>query len=434
MQALLLVAVAVMMLWALVNPFAGLAGLLMVNILRPGELYPLFATLHVERLVAIVVLVSMLVHERRVAMPKITKTVLAFWATMFLAIPLAFWQGNSLSFSVNFGHTIVYHLLIVTLVNTERRFHAFLITFAVLIGWLGGSSLVSYLQGNVIVAMGVERAAGLTSAGGDPNTLGLTLVSALPLVALLLRPEMAKWIRLLGLAVCVVSVGTVISTGSRMSFFVLVLAIGLFAATRKHRFIYVPVALIILGIGWTFIPQQYKDRYETVNELDKDESFQNRVLAWKAGWRMFLSNPLTGIGPGNFAEAAGAEFWPGEGRKHFLNAHSLPLKAIGELGLAGTAAFAFMLFTLFKLNGSCKRRAQEMEDLPGYIKYFPVACNFSLIILLIAGYSSHNLYRNTWFMLAALSGAMHLMLESRAAAPVPVESAGQPDFRAEAAV
>ena len=429
MQFVILIAVAIMLVWAVGNPFVGLIGLLTVNILRPGEIYPLFASLHIERILAIVVLASLLFHEKRIATPKITRAVLAFWATMFLAIPFAFWQSNSLDTSITFGQTIAYHLLIVTLVKTEKRFQTFLIIFMVLIGWLAGSSLVSYLEGHVIVTMGIERASGLTSAGGDPNTLGLTLVSALPLVVLVLRSEMPKWARLLALGVCGLCVATVISTGSRMSFFTLIMAIGLFAATRKHRFILVPAALIILGIGWIFIPEQYKERYETVNKLDKDESYQNRLRAWQAGWAMFKSNPLTGIGPGNFAVAAGSEFWPGEGRKHWLNAHSLPLKAIGELGLVGTIAFIYMLFTLFRLNGRLKRQAREEPDLPGYLVWFPVACNFSLIILLIAGYSSHNLYRSTWYMLASLSGAMELLMASRTAtaeevAPRPVGRLG----------
>lgn len=426
MQFVILIAVSIMLVWAVGNPFVGLIGLLTVNILRPGELYPVFASLHMERVLAIVVLASLLFHEKRIAVPKITKTVLAFWGTMILAIPFAIWQTNSLEFCLTFGQVITYHLMIVTLVKTEKRFQTFLIIFMVLIGWLAVSSLISYLQGNVIVAMGIERASGLTSAGGDPNTLGLTLVSALPLIVLVLNKEMPKWARILALGVCGMAVVTVISTGSRMSFFSLILAIGLFAATRKHRFIYVPVALILLGLGWILIPQQYKDRYETVNSLEKDESYQNRLRAWQAGWGMFKSNPLTGIGPGNFAVAAGTEFWPGEGRKHWLNAHSLPLKAIGELGLFGTLAFIYMLFTLFRLNREMKRVAREEPDLPGYLAGFPVACDFALIILLIGGYTSHNLYRSTWFMLASLSGALHIMLQARrsAALPVPVKVIG----------
>lgn len=427
MAYFLLLVVVVLILWALVNPFAGLMGLLVVNILRPGELYPIFATLHVERVVAIVVILSLLVYERRVAMPKISRTVLIFWGTMFLSIPMAYWVGNSISFCLEFGETVAYHLLIVTLLNTEQRFRTFLIVFSGLIGWLAGSSLYLYMTGNRIVAMGIERSAGLTSAGGDPNTLGLTLVSALPLVCLLLTKDMPFWVRLLGVGVIGASVVTIINTGSRMSFFVLLILIGIFVATRPRRFLYIPAALVLLGVAWLAIPQQYKDRYATVKDLEQDESYQNRVRAWKAGWAMFKSNPITGVGAANFAIASGSEFWPGPGRRHWLNAHSLPLKAIGELGLIGTVAFIYMLVTLFKLNGSLKRKLKEEPFRQKALNLFPAACNFSLIVLLVAGYSSHNLYRNTWYMLASLSGAIFLLVQAREQAAQPAEATVRPD-------
>ena len=65
--------------------------------------------------------------------------------------------------------------------------------------------------------------------------------------------------------------------------------------------------------------------------------------------------------------------------------------------------------------------ARDATELPSYIVGFPVACNFALIILLIAGYTSHNLYRSTWFMLASLSGALHILMVARQASAVPQE-------------
>lgn len=432
MQFFLLIVIFVLILWTVKDPFIGLLGLLMLNILRPGEIYPLFATLHVERIAAIVVLLSLLAHERRVATPKITKAVLFFWGTMFAAIPLAFWIGQSISTTVEFGQIVVYHLLIVTLVNTEERFTRFLVTFAILNAWLAGSSLYLYMTGSFVYTMNIERATGLTSAGGDPNTLALTLVSGLPLVLLLLTRETGKLVKLIGLGAAAVSILTVINTGSRTNFFTLLLLSLGFVATRKKWFLYVPAIIVVMAIAWTFIPQQYKARYETVNNLEKDESYQNRLLAWKAGWSMFKDNPFTGMGPGNFEFASGTTYWPGEGRKHWLNAHSLPLKALGELGSLGTFAFIYMLVTLFKLNGRLRRELSG-SGLPGTLRFFPVACNFALVALLIAGYSSHNLYRSTWYMLASMSGALQLLWESHAAhaedapqesAPVPLESMG----------
>lgn len=425
MAILILIATVVIIIWSIKQPFVGLLGLLMLNILRPGEIYPQFAALRLERITAIVVLLSTLAHEHRFAMPKITKTVLMFWGAMIVSIPLAFWISNSISAVIQFGQTIAYHLLIVTLVTTTKRFRAFLITFTGLIGWLAATSVYLYLSGGYIVRMGIDRAVGLTSAGDDPNTLANTLVSGLPLIVLLMN-DVSKKVKMFALGVVGAAVLCVIFTGSRMGFFSMMFLCASFVATRQKRFIYIPILIVILAVAWTFIPDQYKARYETVNNLEHDQSYQNRVRAWKAGWAMFLANPLTGQGAGNFTFAAGSEYWPGEGKKIWLNAHNLLLKALGDLGLVGTLSFAFMVTTLFKLNGTLKRGFADL-DVPKIVRYYPLACNFSLAVLLFAGYSNHNLYRNTWFMLAATSGALQLMMQPlRSEDPVAGSPAGPP--------
>lgn len=411
MMAIILLATVIIIFWSLKSPFVGLLGVLMLNILRPGEIYSEFAALRLERVTAIVVLLSTLAHERRFATPKITKRVLFFWGTMFVSIPFSFWVGNSLDFTIQFGTVVAYHLLIVTLVDTEARFRIFLITFSVLIGWIAASSFYLYIAGSYMQSMGVTRAVGLTSAGDSPNTLANTLVSGLPLMALLLT-DTSKKVRLFALATGFICIFTVVTTGSRMGFFSMLFLFGIFVATRQKKFIYIPALIILLAVAWTFIPDQYKERYETVNNLEQDQSYQNRIRAWKAGWAMFLANPVTGQGAGNFTYAAGSEFWPGPGRKIWLNAHNLLLKALGDLGLLGTIAFAMMVVTLFKVNAELRRKAAN-ADVPRMLKLFPLACNFSLAVLLFAGYTNHNLYRNTWFMLGAMSGAMQLMLERK---------------------
>src|SRR5205814_10584703 len=79
------------------NPFAGLLGLLAINVIQPGELYPIFNTLHVERLAAIFVLASLLLHRGRIRFNyPMSRQVLTFWLALFVSIPLAYWRLNSL--------------------------------------------------------------------------------------------------------------------------------------------------------------------------------------------------------------------------------------------------------------------------------------------------------------------------------------------------
>ena len=228
-------AICIAAIWGLFNPFAGLLGLLAINVIRPGEVYPILDTLRVERIMAILVLLSLLVHQGKLIFPRITKVLLLFWMTMFLSVFLAFWKTGALMASLDFGKIVIYHILIVNIVTKRRRFHTFLFVFVILTGWFAASSIYAYRNGEYYYAgEHLARAEGVTSAGGNPNELGLTLISALPLVALLAFSG-TKRDRLIGIAVAGMSIWTVVLTGSRSSFLSMIALLVLFVFSKKRR-------------------------------------------------------------------------------------------------------------------------------------------------------------------------------------------------------
>lgn len=408
MAIVVLLVIVFLALWGTSNPYVGLLGLVVVYVVQPGELYPSLAPLHLERTLAAFVLASFFFHGNRFKFPTVTRWFLAFYGAIILAVPLAFWRGNSIQFVVSFAEIVTYHLLIVALLNTEQRFNRFLYTFIALMGWLAGTSAFLYMKGVRIVTMGIERAEGLTSSGGDPNSLGLTLVAAMPLEFLLMSKGNPIWARLMAAGVFLVSFWTVIETGSRTSFFAFCFFLVLltFADWRK-RLKFVPLLLALGPMIWIAIPQQYKARYETVDNLKRDDSYQNRLLSWQGGVQMFLHNPITGVGPDNYTSANGEQYWP-ERPRHYLDAHNLFFKLIAELGVVGVFMFVGYLVNLFRLNAGLLRHPNAHGS-GILVNKFPLYCNLSLIVLLFAGYSGHNLYRDTWYMLGAMSCAIGLL-------------------------
>jgi len=126
---------------------------------------------------------------------------------------------------------------------------------------------------------------------------------------------------------------------------------------------------------------------------------------------MFKDRPITGVGAGQFANANGAKYWPDKLHPIWLQPHSLYVQVMGELGTLGTAAFLAFLITLVRTNMELSRRLRSLTNVSGLAKCFPLACTLSVWVLLFAGYAGHTLYRNTWYMLAAMSGALATRLE-----------------------
>ncbi len=85
-----------------------------------------------------------------------------------------------------------------------------------------------------------------------------------------------------------------------------------------------------------------------------------RYEIWSSALRAFESRPLTGIGPGTFQF-----WWPRDSRsgQQLLDAHSLPLETLAELGLPGLAFLLAFLGGLAALALRARRRLAKPPDI-----------------------------------------------------------------------
>jgi putative inorganic carbon (hco3(-)) transporter len=404
---IVLITVLIMAIKGLSDPFMALMAFVTAYELQPGELYPALGSLHLELILLLFVLAVFAAKKVRFRYPPITKKLLAFYGAMLISTLFAFWRMNSMQFDFKFFEIVLYHLLLVSVLNSEERIRKYILLYAGLIAWIGASSLYEYHQGDFIVRMNIERAIGLTSAGGDPDTMALTMVVTLPFALLMLGKKTSKWLKLYGIAIFSIYLATIIETGSRTAFLAFIVFLLLFVFQRRRNWKFLPAVLLALPLLWMAIPQQYKARYETVETRDQDESYTDRILSWQGGIKMFLHNPLTGIGPDDYSDANRAKYWPEE-PKHGLNAHSLYFKLLGELGIVGIFTFFAYVIAVIRMNWHLVRHRKEAL-LDPLVQRFPYACNLCFYLLFFSGYTSHNTYRSNWYTLGAITAAIALL-------------------------
>ncbi len=400
--------ISILAIIGLLRPYIGLLALLIVMELQPGELYPYLAPLHLERAVALVLLVSFLIHGEKLRFPSPTRWFLAFYGAMILSIPLAFWRANAVASCLSFLEIVVYVLFVTALLTTEQRIRWFLLTYVLLVDWLSGSAMWNYAHGVWQVTMNIERAVGITSSAGDPDTMAATLLFTAPLCIALLVRSNPLWMRVIAAASIGLYLVTIVNTGSRAIAAGVILLTLLLIFRKAKNLIYLPVLLMLAPLVWVVIPQQYKARYETVDHLKTDESYQNRILSWRGGIAMFESNPITGIGTGDYTFANGVKYWPGNGRKSYLNAHSLYFKLLGELGLVGIFTFGGYLICVFRMNFRLRKQLSA-SNASRFLRELPVMFNIILCLLLFDGYAAHNLYRDAWYVIGAIAASVSLL-------------------------
>lgn len=388
-------------------PFWGLLSYLMIFLLRPGEMYPSLSALRLELVtglfVLLVVVIRQKIIEHRVTLPSdpITLALVGFMIVMCLSIFTSYDKGRTVDTCLDFVKLLIFYYLIVSLIDTRAKFVAFMSAFSMMITYIAFDAFKSYIAGGYITRMGVDRLYGSTSAGGDPNTLAATLAATIPIVlasAVYFRQKILKT-ALIALGLFMVTLIAITASRSGMIAFMGV-AIGGFIFTKK-KIVVALAFVILLPLGWMMLPDQYKDRYRTITEVeDLDETSSGRWHIWQAGLKMIVARPFIGVGAGAFAYANGSgDFGP----SRWMQPHNLYIQCMAETGLLGFLIW-FGVYIRNLVKKLLQLSAHGLADHNLYwIRVFSIGFLVSMIALSISGVFSHNLYRYTWYMMAGLT-------------------------------
>jgi O-antigen ligase len=186
-------------------------------------------------------------------------------------------------------------------------------------------------------------------------------------------------------------------TGSRSGMVGLVCAGLLLGLLSKRRKTVLPMLLLCAPVAWMLLPGDLQNRFLTLLDpsygpANAQESAEGRIRGLVEGLNLWGEHPLTGAGPGVFAVASGLG----------AQAHNLYGQIVGELGTLGALAFFFVLWgfvgNALEIRSIFKGHA---DSTPDFVRQVNKAIIVAVVLLLILGYSGHNLYRYTWMWFGA---------------------------------
>lgn len=402
-------------------PYAGLLLYLTTFIMRPGELYPALEPLSIERIIGIFVLISALWAYKKkhgsLFVPRNFdfKMFILFWVVMLVSFGVSYDIQTSYFRAVDYFKLIIFYLIIVYTVDDRRKFDIFVGAFVVLIGMIAFLAFRDYYGGGAIYRMGIARAHGRTSAGGDPNSLALTLNAMLPLAWAYLRIYRNQIIRLSLIGVMGLCVLMIINTGSRAGLLALLTLIGMQILFSRHRLVAIVIMIPVLIGGWFMLPEQYQMRYLTLTKTEgnRDEISSGRISIWENGMRMFYAHPILGVGAGAFRKAnATGNFGPAMD----MQAHSIYVQLLATTGIVGT--LVWFLFLGGVIAGLTRRAGpggddEEPDDDTRWVIYLRQAIISIYVVLLMGGMFAHSLYRFNWYLMAAIAYVLVTIYQSR---------------------
>jgi O-antigen ligase len=384
-----------------------LIGYMWLFIHRPFEVWPALGDIHLERVYMGGMLVCWLCFAKKQWIA--SRFHLPF--ALFSSVLLLSWMTSRYD-SEQGAHVvedylkiIVFYVLLVTTVHDEKTLRTLTAGYLVAVALYAGHSLWEYRNGRHYFRMDTVRMIGVDQSGGDPNAFAATLVYSLPLVLPFWIVSRRIWSRAVLAGYVLLTIVCVTLTGSRTAFIGLGVLLLLELAQVRRRLLFALVLAVVVPLGWALMPEELHNRFKTVYDpslgpAGAQESAQVRTEGLILGIHLLSQNPLLGVGPGVFGEAA----------KTNLQSHNLYGQMMGELGILGVVGFLLIVYA-YVLNAIEMRRLAKQNPLAvsDFVRCLSRSMITVLVLLLVMGYGGHNLYRFTWIWFGAFQGiSLHI--------------------------
>jgi probable O-glycosylation ligase (exosortase A-associated) len=266
---------------------------------------------------------------------------------------------------------------------------------------------------HIFLAISAIRSGGVGIGGFllDENDFAITINMIIPYAYFCMFSDGKTKYKIFHLASLFVFLAASLATRSRGGLLGL-LAIGICCWLRSSKKFGAACLLFLFALfALNFAPEGYWERMNTIQQEysgEKVGSGAERQYEWEVGWKMFLANPIVGVGQGNFPwefnnYEEGDKF---QGRSVAGRAaHSLYYTLLPELGLVGTLMFLGMNYLIYKdlafvkrLYGDKRRQVESREA--RFLFYSACALEASLIGFLVGGtFISVLYYPNFWILM-----------------------------------
>ena len=346
-------------------------------------------------------------------------------ALHFILIPFSFNSEFTLDQNYEYAKSVLLYMFMLAVVKDEFSLQILIKAFVYSMMFYMVHSLWEYSNGRHVYRMGIARMIGVDATHNDPNSFGASVVLSLPFVYALLRSEVNSFKQKLYLMYFAIAVLCVILTGSRSAAVALVFLLLSWGLAQKggKKIVVIVTVVLSLGVVWTVMPDDKRERIQTLWDEDAGpenahDSARGRLVGWQVSWEMFKQKPFTGVGPGgkNFIEYRMAHNIDGilDLAPSPSQSHNLYGQVLAEFGLPGAILFVGLIFSTWKNSANVLQRFRSLpSEEHRFLRSLCSAIVITLLLLLLLGLGGHNFYRPLWLWLAAWSGSVALIAETK---------------------
>jgi hypothetical protein len=326
--------------------------------------------------------------------------IIIFMMIMAISVAANGWLGGGIKVINDFYPTVILFFILSNTIDSPQKMRWIFALFIT-------ASAITALHGVGQAEAGIGWT-GITTIGGriryigifeDPNDLGLLFLISLPMLGYCIAQSRWLMVKMVLIGTLGLILYAIYLTNSRGTVLGLVAMVFVWLY-RKHGIWKACLMCLILSPMAVLAPSR-------MNELKVDEeSAFGRWDAWYSGFQMLKSNPLFGVGKGNFTE------------HHELTAHNSFVLVFSETGLIGYFVwFCFIYLSFYMLyvivseenlfniknNSYSKNTYNDMVDIGNAIYLCFIGFFFSVFFL-------SRSYNILLYVLCALSVTLYKMI------------------------
>jgi putative inorganic carbon (HCO3(-)) transporter len=352
------------------SPFVGILMWFWISLMNPHQLvYGALTWIPWALIVAVATIISWILSRRETKLPPPTNTtVLLLLLMLWISVTSVFGKASGLTIYENWlasEKMLLMTVLAYMLTNTRERLDQLILVCVFSIAFFGiKGGIFSLLSGGAYNVLGPPA-----TQIGDNNHLGVALTMVLPLLFYIWEEYRRRYPRLkwpLLAAIGATFLGDIFtySRGALLA----ISAMGGMLWLRSRQKLMLAMLIAFAGVGvWTFAPDRWFDRMETIKSYEKDGSAESRLYLWRLAWAMALKHPVTG---GGFHWS----YEPMVANQELMNSglprltiprapHSIWFQMLGEHGFPGLALFIAILLSTAADAQWLIRRSKNSPDL-----------------------------------------------------------------------
>lgn len=189
----------------------------------------------------------------------------------------------------------------------------------------------------------------------DNNELAVALLMTIPLMVYLRRYVEKKWAKLAFTFAIIFMLVSVVGSQSRGAFLAIAAITIYFWLKSRHK-IQIGLGIILFAVlTFSFMPQSWHDRMDTIQNYEEDASARERIDSWTLAVRV-ANDRITGGGLNTWSKQVFNWYLPGA--KPFA-AHSIYFSVLGEHGWIGLFLFLLILFMSWRTASSLIRQYRK---------------------------------------------------------------------------